>query len=226
MSPSLHTVLSIVVASAAIIVVASQCRRPWSPLGRMIANSMNVRHAGVTRWGLSHVTIGPAFTILDVGCGGGRTVRTLAGMAPQGHVDGIDYSAASVATARTENAELIGNGRVEIQSGTVSKLPFPDATFDLVTAVETHYYWPDLVRDLGEIRRVLKPGGTLVVIAETFRGQTLSFLVAIPMKLLGAKYMTLERHRELLSQAGFEKIEIDHHKLKGWMCAVGRAPAR
>jgi len=46
----------------------------------------------------------------------------------------------------------------------VSQLPFPDDKFDLVTAVETHYYWPDLVADLQEIRRVLKPGGEIVLV--------------------------------------------------------------
>ena len=44
---------------------------------------------------------------------------------------------------------------------------------DVVTAVKTHYYWPDLHADLREILRVLKPGGALVVIAEAYRGQRL-----------------------------------------------------
>ena len=51
----------------------------------------------------------------------------------------------------------------------MSKLPFPDGMFDLVTAVETHYYWPDLVADMREVLRVLKPGGTFVLIAEAYK---------------------------------------------------------
>ena len=225
MTASLSTATTVILTLAAIVVVFSQCRKPWWFPGRLIAGGMNLRHAGVTRWGLEHLTIGPAFTILDVGCGGGRTVRTLAEGAPERKVHGIDYSAASVATAKAENAALIRVGRVEIRQGSVSRLPFPDATLDLVTAVETHYYWPDPVRDLEEIRRVLKPGGTLVVIAETFRGQTLGWLVALPMTLLRARYMTLDEHRALFEAAGFTDITIDNDRLKGWMCAVGRAPA-
>src|SRR5690242_10690637 len=147
---------------------------------------MNARHGRVTDWGLGHVQIGKAFTILDVGCGGGRTIQKLAAAASAGKVSGIDYSAASVAQARRTNREEIAQGRVDVQQGSVSRLPFPDATFDLVTAVETHYYWPYLADDLREVRRVLKPGGTLVVIAETYQGSTFSALLWPAMKLLRA----------------------------------------
>lgn len=57
-------------------------------------------------------------------------------------------------------------------------------TFDLVTAVETQYYWPDLPGDRREILRVLKPGGTLVVIAESCRGGSTEVLQRPVMKLL------------------------------------------
>ena len=79
-------------------------------------------------------------TILDVGCGGGETVRKLAALAPEGNVIGLDYSAASVAVSRETNAQEIESGRVQIEQGSVAVLPFSDGTFDIVTAVETHYY--------------------------------------------------------------------------------------
>lgn len=44
-----------------------------------------------------------------------------------------------------------------------------DGTFDILTAVETHYYWPDLPANVRGILRVLKPGGTFALIAETYR---------------------------------------------------------
>jgi hypothetical protein len=49
---------------------------------------------------------------------------------------------ASVAMAREINARAIAEGRVDIRQGSVSHLPFPNATFDVAIAVETHYYWP------------------------------------------------------------------------------------
>jgi ubiquinone/menaquinone biosynthesis C-methylase UbiE len=93
-------------------------------------------------------------------------VRKLAAVAAEGNVYGVDHSEQSVAAARRTNRQGIAEGRVEIRQASVSALPFPDGLFDLVTVVETHYFWPDLPADMREILRVLKPGGTLVTLAE------------------------------------------------------------
>src|SRR5262249_16168107 len=147
----------------------NQVRKPTRWVGRLFLWIMNMSHSGVTDWGLTHVRIEKSFTILDVGCGGGRTISKLAELAADGRGYGVDYSKGSVAASGHENAELIKAGRVEIQQASVSHLPFPDKKFDLVTAVETHYYWPNLAGDMREIRRVLRPGGTLIMIAESYK---------------------------------------------------------
>jgi SAM-dependent methyltransferase len=220
----LSSIAGYAVTVLAVIVVLRQCRKPaWLP-GRLLLWSMNFRHSGVTDWGLSHVAVGKDFTILDVGCGGGRTISKLAA-ATHGKVSGIDYSAASVAASRQTNARLIESGRVDIRQGTVSHLPFADGNFDLVTAVETHYYWPDPVADFREILRVLKPGGRVVVIAETYKGRRFDTLYQPAMKLLRATYLTLEEHRSLLLQAGYAEVEVFEERGKGWICTVGRRPA-
>jgi 2-polyprenyl-3-methyl-5-hydroxy-6-metoxy-1,4-benzoquinol methylase len=82
--------------------------------------NMNARHSKLTDWGLGHISFGKRDTILDVGCGGGRTVSKLAAMAPEGKVYGIDHSEDSVATSRKTNALSIAGGQVEIQQGPVS----------------------------------------------------------------------------------------------------------
>jgi len=212
------------VAVVALVLVLGQCRKPRGWVGRFYAWLMGVRHAGVTTWGLSHLVVGPHFAILDVGCGGGAAVERLAAIATQGRVRGIDYSAASIATAQARNRAAIAEGRVEIQQASVSALPFGERTFDLVTAVETHYYWPEPATDLREILRVLKPGGRLAIIAETYRGQTFGALMYIPMMLLRARYLTVEEHRQLLVSAGFSDVDVHTDARKGWICVVGRRP--
>ena len=93
----------------------------------------------MTDGGLRHVSIANDYTILDVGCGGGRTLSKLAAMAKEGKVYGIDHSEESVATSKRTTARLIRDGRVEVNHGSVSQLSFQEDTFDLVTAVETHF---------------------------------------------------------------------------------------
>jgi ubiquinone/menaquinone biosynthesis C-methylase UbiE len=201
-----------------------QVRKPSGPLGKRVVRAMNLGHATMTDWGLQQLTVPKNATILDVGCGGGRTLLRLAAMAPEGKVFGLDYSAASVAVSRDTNAREIEAGRVQIEQGSVAALPFPDRTFDIVTAVETHYYWPDLQANVREILRVLKPGGTFALIAETYRGGPLRLLYGIVMRLLRAAFLSDAEHRDLLSEAGFTEVATKHLAGKNWICATGRRP--
>ncbi len=224
MSPLAHGILTGVVVIGAVLMLPTLVRKPAGWPGKLSLWLMNRRHSAVTDWGLAHVQIAPASTILDVGCGGGRTIDKLATLARAGRVSGIDISSQSVHVSRRTNARWIAAGRVDIQQAAVSKLPFTDAQFDLVTAVETHYYWPDPVADMREILRVLKPGGRLCLIAEVYKGESFDTLLVPAMKLLGARYLTVDQHRELLAGAGFAEIAIDTERTKGWICAVGTTP--
>src|SRR4029077_19648788 len=148
--------------------------------------------------------------------------QKLAAFASEGKVYGIDHSAASVAAARAANARWLAGNRVDIQQGSVSDLPFPDSMFDVVTAVETHYYWPDLVADLREIRRVLKPGGRLVVIAEAYKGRRFDAFFRPAMKLLRATYLSVSEHREVFAAEGYSETVVLEEPKKGWICAIGK----
>src|SRR5262249_2720576 len=150
-----------------------------------------------------HLRIESRFAILDVGCGGGRTIQKLGGMALEGTGDGIDYASGRGGASRAKNGDLIRSGRVQVQQATVSKLPFPDNRFDLVTAVETQYYWPDLPNDMREILRVMKPGGTLLILAEVYKKGARNKVLRPVMKLLKAADMGVDDQRDLFVNAGF-----------------------
>src|SRR6266508_2688719 len=148
----------------------NQARKPTGWLSRLILRDFNRHHSKLTDWGLKRIASEKHERILDVGCGGGLTVHKLAGIATKGKVYGIDFSEESVTFSRRTNTRWIELGRVEILHASVSTLPFSDHMFDLVTAVETHFFWPDLVADMHEVLRVLKPGGKLIIIAEAYKG--------------------------------------------------------
>jgi ubiquinone/menaquinone biosynthesis C-methylase UbiE len=178
----------------------------------------------VTDWGLSHVSVQKHFRILDVGFGGGRTISKLAALATEGKVVGVDFSAASIAVARKTNKQWISSGRVEIREGSVSQLPFAAASFDLVVAIETHFWWPDLPGDFREVFRVLKPGGELAVVAEIYKGATIKSAKHLEKILptLGMKLLSPDEHRDLLTGAGYSNVQITLEPARGWIFVSGK----
>ena len=72
-----------------------------------------------------------------------------------------------------------------------------------------------------EILRVLRPGGTLVINAETYRnGKNNRFLGSF-MKLLGSPNHSVEDQEKLLAEAGYTDINVVVESRKGWICAMG-----
>jgi ubiquinone/menaquinone biosynthesis C-methylase UbiE len=198
-----------------------QCRRPTRWLDRMVARGMNISHSEMTDWGLSHIVIGRRDTILDVGCGGGGTIRKLAGIATEGKVYGIDYSEESVRISRRTNRRLEESGRVEIRQGSVSSLPYPDAMFDLVTAIESHYFWPDLVNDMKELLRVLKPGGMLVMMGGEYKGGRYDERNEQWVELADMAYHSVDEFEQLFCTVDYTEVQVLEDFERGWMCGMG-----
>lgn len=205
----------------------SQCQKPTGWLGRFILWRMNASHSKLTDWGLRHISRTKQDVILDVGCGGGETIRTLAASSMPAKVYGVDHSEESVAASCRKNVGAIEAGRVEIKLGSVSRLPFADGIFDLVTAVETHIWWPDLPGDMREIRRVLKPGGRLIIIAEVYKGANTmtSRLAEQYAGRTGMVLLTADEHRRLFTDAGYVEVQLVEEDRKGWICGMGRKPS-
>lgn len=196
-------------------------RNPKGFWGKMMIRSMNKGHYGVTGWGLEHIEIKDNFIILDVGCGGGKTVFRLSEAAPNGKVYGIDYSGTAVKKSKKLNKKGIKNNKVQIDNGSVSNLPYKDDVFDLVTAVETYYFWPDKINDLKEIYRTLKPKGNLLIIFEMLQRENEPNKWAEVEKLAEIKAPTESEIRENLLKAGFSNIKTYIKENTTWLCAIG-----
>ena len=150
----------------------------------------------------------------------------LAELATEGKVYGVDHSEASVGSTARTNARQIAAGRVDVRLASVSDLPFADDTFDLVTAVETHFWWPQLPSDIREVRRVLKPGGLLMIAAEIYKGAgtMLSRLAEEHSGRTGMTLLSADEHRQLFTRSGYSDIQVLERREKTWICAMGRKP--
>ncbi|MBW1782457.1 MAG: class I SAM-dependent methyltransferase [Deltaproteobacteria bacterium] len=199
-----------------------QCRKPSGRFGRFVGRSMNLGHSKVRRWGLSHISITPDAYILDIGCGGGRTVKEIASSVPEGKVYGIDYSKDMVQLSKRVNDSLIKQNIVEILYGTVSSLPFPDNMFDLVTAFEIYYFWSDLMNDLIEVKRVLKPGGSLLMVNEVYKDDRFEKRNSKWVRLLDMKIHTPDEYKNILYEAGYRIEKINNLPQKNWITVVGQ----
>jgi hypothetical protein len=80
-SPS---ILKVLLAILGMVWLFRQVRKPSGPLGKYIVGAMNLSHAAMTDWALQYVMVPKDAVILDVGCGGGRTLLRLSAIAPEG----------------------------------------------------------------------------------------------------------------------------------------------
>ena len=193
-------------------------RKPEGFGGKIMVAMMNVGHSAVARWGLQFLNAAPDAKVLDCGCGGGANMKTLLKLCPKGKVQGIDYAAVSVEKAQKVNASAIEAGRCAVQQARVAELPFEAERFDVVTAFETVYFWPDLPQCFLEVWRVLRPGGIFLICNES-NGDTDKDEKWT--RIIGG--MTIYKDTELeayLEQAGFRDVQI--HKRKSWLCVTAR----
>ena len=152
--------------------------------------------------------------MLDIGCGGGATLKRLLRRSEGAKVYGIDISEERVAKARRVNAKVLDK-QVFVTQGSAEKLPYEDGKFDLVTAVETVYFWPNLPDCLKEVKRVLKPGGRFAIMVEVIENDSMWTDI-----VKGMTAYSPEQLKKLLDDAGFIQTEI-HRKKPSYATILG-----
>ena len=107
----------------------------------------------------------PGMKTLDVACGtGAPSLQIARRVLPDGHVTAIDISPEPIEVAK-QRAQDRGLTNVTFKQADVHELPFEEVSFDLATSRLGVMFFSDLPRALGEIRRVLKPGGRIALLA-------------------------------------------------------------
>lgn len=141
--------------------VLRQLSHPRGRGGRVIAAAMNRGNRGLNARAIELLDVQPGSRVLDLGFGGGLTFAPLLERAAS--VTGVDRAEDMVAAAGVRHAEAVAAGRLHLHVGEVLDLPLEARSVDRVITVNTVYFWRDLPAALAELRRVLAPGGRLVV---------------------------------------------------------------
>jgi ubiquinone/menaquinone biosynthesis C-methylase UbiE len=145
--------------------------------------------------------------VLDVGCGTGYLLRTLAGRLPGAEVfEGIDAAPTMIEVARTAaEEERADDARLSFRQGVAEHLPFEAGTFDLVISTTSFDHWVDQQAGLVECARVLRPGGHLMLV-----DQFSLLLAPTLLRSRRGKARTRRRATSLAANAGFEALRWHH----------------
>lgn len=143
-----------------------QFSKPLGAAGREVMEQMNEHHVPLWNEALARMPKAMDGSVLDVGCGGGGFLRKLSERYPYAMLFGIDLSEDAVRMTSEVGSDLVESGSLELAVGSAESLPYEDGAFDMATAIETYFFWPDLEEGVSELSRVLSPGGVLMIASE------------------------------------------------------------
>lgn len=186
--------------------------------GDVVARAASYAPERVAQAAIGALDLRPTDAVLELGCGSGRLLARVTARVQRGTAVGIDPSPLMVRHARFRNRRFIERGLLEVAVGGSGDLSrFADARFDKVYGMHVVYFWESPARDLAEIRRVLRPGGRLVLgfCPEEGAGTTLG-----PDRAR----CSLARAEDWLIEAGFTAVagrcEVADGRALAWLIAT------
>ena len=197
-----------------------QLGKPSGLQGRIIGKLMTSSNAPAHDLTLANAAIEADDRVLEVGFGGGALAEKTLAAAPGITVSGVDASEVMVRMANDRLDNAIRERRADLKLGDVSSLPYTGESFDKALSVHSIYFWADPTLDLGEVQRVLVPGGLFVVTIDPTE----------PMQEMVAKGAGYDRWSEealltILERSGLVEIGSDFDARLELVCAWGRKPA-
>lgn len=181
----------------------SQFALPRGVGGWIAGRLMNRTNRQMCQWAAELLELEPQEQILEIGFGTGMLVEMLTKAAPAGLIAGVDPSAVMLREAARRNRGALASGRAALHTGTASSLPFADGSFDKVCALNSFQFWQAPAADLREVRRVLKPGG-LLLLGLRLRNPGNRFTGKI-----GFTPEQVEQVRSMVESAGYADVRIE-----------------
>lgn len=197
-------------------------RKPEGAAGEEMLSRMNESHYEVTGWALDLWEIQAKDFILDIGCGGGMTLKRMSKRAKEGHLTGVDYSPVSVQESKKLNEADIKSGKMEIIEASVEAMPFPNDLYDKIITVESFYFWPNPAENLKEVYRILKKGGMFHLVADIYGKEGLNEKQLSNIKEYQLFNPTKGEFIELFKNAGFKEVMAHTKEGTDWICVEGR----
>ena len=139
-----------------------QSKKPSGFIGLWMMKLWNRVYMPMVVWSVSQLGYKKQFdSILDVGVGNGASSKYLKMHFPDSQVLGIDIS-----TTAIKSAEELSEPGLSFEVKNVENTNLPVEKFDLITAFQTHFHWSDLTQAFLELKRILKPDGTILLACE------------------------------------------------------------
>lgn len=188
-------------------VLLPQLACPEGPIGIAVGKSLERLNAPVIDAAYDRADLRANDRIVEIGLGNGGHIASVLKRASGLEFAGVDLSTTMIDTARSNHEALVKSGRVTLDVASVATLPFADDTFNKAVAINTVYFWPDLVAGLGEMRRVLRAKGVLVIVAITPGSATELPFAKYGFQVYGANTLT-----RACTSAGFRGVNVKRYQ--------------
>ncbi|RHC96122.1 class I SAM-dependent methyltransferase [Streptococcus parasanguinis] len=173
-----------------------QSQKPSGLIGRVITKIWSFYFKKLSLWAIKQTTISDNYRILEIGYGGGSTIKNILALNKNLEIHGIDISKESYRTAQRVHSDSIRKGSVQLKIGNVENMPYQNNYFDRIFAIQTHIFWKDIKKSFQEVYRVLSSNSTLIIASEKEK-----------IHYHMTDYRTSHEFSQLLTSIGFSKIE-------------------
>ena len=188
-------------------VLARQLGKPEGEIGCAVGEYMSRHNAAVSAAAWRRLDLQAGDRVLEVGFGNGQLIPALLALEPGLAYTGIEISETMLAEAAAFVRELAEAPRIELQLASVEAMPFAAGAFDRAVSDTTIYFVPEPERALGELHRVLRTEGVLVL-----AGITPEAAAGLPIVQHGFRIYDRDRLTEMHRRAGFRSIDIEIYR--------------